>query len=820
MKNNKSNHIILFVACLSATLFFCNKTSAQTLETVVVGQVLNKADNSPLHQVNIYFKNSDQIVQSNEEGYFLIRTNEPYTTLLFTCIGFKQEEIKLKPGQSIGIQVKMQEENTLLQEVFVIPGANPALELMKKVRLMAKQNDLSQQPGFNAQSTEQNLVLLSKVNQRALSKRVFDQLKKGNVSNVDSSLVLPLYMAESKYQLTPGNKKELSKNIFSSPENGEKILEQLAGEMATDLNFYRNSVIVFGKSMASPLANVGNVYYNYYLADSVHSATGKQYEVHFRSKNVKNLAFNGKFWIDSTTWALTKIEVELPAKSNINFIHNLRISENFQQQPNKYWLRQSEELTLNMNYTVMADSLHPNPEIFIKRSSAFSYTDSIIQPTGDFAHSKYTQETLDSKLNDLNNTPLLRTAKWIADVIFTGYFPVGKIDIGKVQQLARLSNIEGLRLTLPFRTNERLWKNIAVGGFVGYGTLNKEVKYSGLAQFKLPGDKKRTIGLNYTNDYRRIDYNYNDFMYHESPLSSGDEDIASTLFSLWSADKLNNRKEFSFSFTNDWNSDIESSLYLRSNKLIANNVLPMNLNGVNMGSFQANSASFTTRFSFGEKTYEDHLQRIYISNHKPVIYLTMEGGQYSVGNKTGNYGKVMGAFKHFIHLDVGELDYTVETGWIFGKVPYPMLETPIGTLTDGNGAYQLKFPTGTGLGGYSMYGYNMMRYMEYGADKYINLHSELTLNGLLMNQIPLIKQLNLRELFSFKMAYGSLSNSHQTIMDYPGFMKPLTKPYMELGVGITNIMHFLSLQTVWRLTDANKSGVTEWGIRLGISIGF
>jgi hypothetical protein len=114
----------------------------------------------------------------------------------------------------------------------------------------------------------------------------------------------------------------------------------------------------------------------------------------------------------------------------------------------------------------------------------------------------------------------------------------------------------------------------------------------------------------------------------------------------------------------------------------------------------------------------------------------------------------------------------------------------------------------------------MMRYMEYGADKYVNLQSEFTLNGLLMNQIPLIKYLNLRELFSFKMAYGSLGDSHRAVLDYPDFMQPIKKPYMEVGVGITNILHIFAIQSVWRLTDVDKAGVFPWGIRSSLSISF
>jgi len=805
LKNSAFKHIILFIACLFATLFVSSKAVAQTQETVVVGQVLNKADNTPLHQVNIYFKNSTQIIQSNEDGYFLIQINGHYNTLVFSCIGFKQEEIKLKPGQSIGIQVKMEEENTLLQEVFVIPGANPAMDLMKKVRLLAKENDISRHTGFSAQSTEQNLVLLSKVNQRLMSKRIFDQLRKGSLSKTDSSLVIPLYMVENKYQLSGTEKKQLSRNIFSSPETGEKILEKLVGELSSELNFYNNTVTVFGKSMVSPLANIGNIYYNYYLSDSTHTPSGKQYEIHFRSKNVKNLAFDGKLWIDSITHALTGIEAELPQKANINFIHNLRIRENFTLQPTKRWSRQLEEMELNMNYELLADSLFPKPEIFIKRSATYYYTDSVSGQINNFAQSKYTQESLNDKLNDLNNTPLLHTAKWIADAFFTGYIQVGKIDIGKIEQIIRTTDIEGLRLTLPFRTNEKIWKNISLGGSVGYGFKNETAKYSGQAQFKLPDNKRRIFSLNYTNDYRRVDYNYNDFLFCENPLLTGDVDISSSIFALKYATKNSERKEFSATFSTDWNQDIESNLFVRSNQLFANASMPMLLNENTAATFLIQqSATFSTRFSFGERTYDDHMQRIYIANKKPVIYTILEAGRYQLGNKSGQYGKILAKMKHNVNFGFAELDYIAEAGLVLGKVPYPLLEVPPGSET----------------GGYSSYQFNMMNYREYATDKYVNLHSELTFNGLFMNQIPLIKSFNLREICSFNISYGSLNDSHKTLLDYPAYMNPLKKPYLEVGVGLSNILHIFTLQSVWRLTDLNHPGAIPWGLRGCLRLSF
>lgn len=802
---NKNNTIIrtqsirtlIFRFVFLSMLLFLFTVTVSAQETVVVGQVVNSIDKSPIPSVNITFKNSQTGVQSNEEGYFVIRSNDKHNILVFTSVGYKKQEIRIKPGSSVGLQVEMDEQNTLLQEVFVIPGSNPAMEMMKKVRLLGKINDISRQNGYKAVSTEQNLVLLSKINQRSMSKRIFDQLKKGDISGKDSSLVVPLYMAEKKYQITSTVKKQVSSKLFSSPEAGEKILEKLVGELDNELNFYENSVTVFGKNMVSPLSFVGSAFYDYYLADSTKTENGKEYEIHFRSKNKKNLAFDGNLRIDSATYALTGVEAELPERANINFIHNLRITQKFIPVSSNHWMRQSEDIALNMNYALLADSLHQQPEIFVKRSAVFHSTNSDIGQGNHFAQSNYDQATLDEKLSSLNNTPLLRTAKWIADVVFTGYIPVGKIDIGKIEQVLRVTDLEGWRVNLPFRTNERLWKNISLGGYIGYGFRNEAVKYQGIAQYKFKGEKRRVLGIQYTDDYRRIDYNYNNFMYLENPLVTGDEDISSSVIALESARKISERKEYSLSFANEWNRDIESNVYLRSNKLFANEFLPLNIGNVSAGEYLLQqSATVSTRFSFGERTYDDHMQRIYVANNMPVIYSILEAGKYRIGDKTGQYGRIMGAIKQFIRFDFGQLNYVADAGIILGNVPYPMLGTPPGSES----------------GGYSMYSFNLMNYREYAADKYINLHTELLLNGLVMNQIPLIKNLNLREMFSFKMSYGGLSDSHKNQLDYPEFMNTYKKPYMEIGAGLTNIFHIFTLQSVWRLTDLNHPNIERWGL--------
>ncbi len=773
----------------------------QAQETIVVGQVIDKYDKHPLSSVSIYFKGTSVGTTSNEEGYFLLRHTGKENILVFSAIGYKKTEIKIKPGSNIGLTVEMEESNTLLQEVFVLPGANPALDLMRKVRLLRKVNDETKLPHYEVLATEQNAIFLSRSQHRSISKQIFLQLQEGNLLSSDSSLLVPLYMDEIKYQLTSTAKTELSKKIFSSSEEGNKILEQLFGELNPSLNFYENSIPVFNKNIISPLASIGNMYYNYYLADSMVTSSGKQYEIHFRSRNPRNPAFNGKFCLDSASLALTYIEAELPSEANINFIRHLSIKQEFVPFSSKRWVRNKDQLSLVLNLDILTDSVPAGSQIFFKRSTI--YNTGSIQIPESFAQSGYSEETLNQKLQQLGKTPLMNAAKWLADIIFTGYIPVGKIDIGKIQYLARTTDVEGLRLTLPFRTNEKMWKNFTVGGFVGYGFKNEAIKYSGFTQYKLPAEKRRIIGLNYTNDYRRIDYNYNNFLYLENPLVSGDEDIAGTIFALRSAGRLNERKEWTLSFSGDWNRNIESGLYFRSLQQLPSDALPLKKDGVDIGNFQQQSFTFSTRFSFNEKKYEDHLQRIYINNRNPIIYGILEVGKYELGNTEKYYGKVSGILKQNVQFDLGQVNYWMEAGSIFGSVPYPLL------------AYQ---PGAEG--GYGFYRFSMMNFMQFAADKYFDFHGELIMNGLILNHIPLLKYLNMREMFSVKFGYGKMSNDHLSVMDFPAYVYPFNRPYTEVGVGLANILHLFNLQAIWRLTDIKQFSGDNFAIRGSLRISF
>lgn len=789
----------LFLVLIIVCVFFGSQIIAQ--ETVVVGQVFNKSDRSPMESVSVYFKGSNIHTQTNEEGYFLIRNKGNEKVLVFSMIGFKKEEIKITPGESVGIEMLMTEKENVLGEVFVTPGANPANDLMKKVRENRKKNNVQ----ANLKSNEQYVVFLSKKDSRWENNRIFQQFKTGNLSQSDSALLVPLYMEESTFNQTDKTKTRLSKNTFNTSEAAEKTISALLKGLDTNVNFYNNAVPVLGKNMISPLANISKTYYRYYLTDSTKTNAGKEYLLHFRSKNTKNLAFNGEMRIDSATYALTYMNAELPRQANLNYIHNLRLMQSFTPAGN-YWIPKRENSAWDMTYELLKEANEKSPELMISKSADYSPDGELVIRKDSFANTAFSQDELEAKMAAAQQTPLYKAASFLADAALTGYMRAWKFDIGQIVNAARLTKQEGLRLTLPIRTNEQLWKNFMLGGHVGYGFGSKKVKYSAEAQLRLPIESSRIIvGARYLDDFRRIDYDYNNFLWREDPLETGDDNIISTIISFKKRDRTSERREFTAFLYNDWTPDIESKWIFRNTTYLPNELLQFIKEGdMAISSLQDRNFSLTTRFSFGERVIDEHFQRLYIKSSKPIIYATIEGGEYKFADEKGKYGKLTGTFMQRGQFLLGEWRYMVEGGKIFGDVPYPLL----------------KFLQGKDGTAYNRYEFSMMNGREYIADTYAALFTELITNGIIFNNIPLIKHLNLREIASFKMTYGTLRDGHAGIMDIPVASGKFTKPYSEISVGLCNLLGMLSVQSIWRLSDLDKPDIKKWGIKVNLMFAF
>jgi hypothetical protein len=122
--------------------------------------------------------------------------------------------------------------------------------------------------------------------------------------------------------------------------------------------------------------------------------------------------------------------------------------------------------------------------------------------------------------------------------------------------------------------------------------------------------------------------------------------------------------------------------------------------------------------------------------------------------------------------------------------------------------------------------------MEFISDKYASVNVYYNMGGFLFNRVPLLKRLKWREAFTFKGIWGGLDAANNPSRQngqilFPTDAKgvPLSYslnagPYMEAGVGVTNILKFLRVDYIWRLSYLNNPNAPSGGIRARVKIDF
>jgi hypothetical protein len=220
----------------------------------------------------------------------------------------------------------------------------------------------------------------------------------------------------------------------------------------------------------------------------------------------------------------------------------------------------------------------------------------------------------------------------------------------------------------------------------------------------------------------------------------------------------------------------------------------------------------SARLSFNERKVDWYFHRRHIYNHLPVLYVGGELGSYQLEHMPSYrmYGNLQLLLRHNVDLGMaGELDYRIQAGLVFGKVPYPLLHHFAGNQTHT----------------FDPDRFSLINNYQYAADQYIALHAHWNGKGILFNLIPGIRYARLRELLVLKIAYGGYRNDHQSVLAFPTstmtnyqLLTSPNTPYVEVGAGIGNILRFGEIYGVFRVTHLDDP-TPWWAIRFRLHIG-
>ncbi|MCU0440837.1 MAG: DUF5686 and carboxypeptidase regulatory-like domain-containing protein [Bacteroidia bacterium] len=837
---------------LKLTLLICSHLFIESLlaQTVVKGVVTEKGRPEALPFVSIRFNGTQQGATTDFEGKYQVVSNTHSDTLIFTYVGYKTVKQKIKPGVSQVLNVEMEPDANQMNEVVIIAGENPALRIIRKAaENKSKTNQLSASC-FSFDSYTKVDMAMDNISEKLKNSKVFKPLQSlfdtsAQIKNEEGKYILPVFISETFSKYYQSNTPPLSKEvILASDINGfmaqqGNVMLDLMGSSLLEFNFNQNWIRFLYKDFLSPIADNGSLYYKYTLMDSVILDGLKCYQIQLRLRRPEDLGFIGTIWITDSSFALKRIDVELSPSANVNFLDRLKIQQEMVQMPGGIWLPQRTRAVVdiaqatensssfvakmyraNSNFTVnevkpaiFYEALVVRDDDMLNRDSA--YWDSV--RTEPFTK---TERQMINMIDSVKNVPVVKTYLDILQIIAEGYYVAGKIEIGPNVLLVGYNEVQHWRYRVGFRTNTDFSKKWFFNGHLAYGTYNQSWKY-GMGVQRIINPKKWTIaGISYKNDYEIMGVtDATNTQLHASPSTN----IFTALSFISSNARLNETRDVKGYFliqpNRNWTfkTTVQHTYYnpvgsfVFAYKLEPNEVAtPQNVSN----DFEYAAATIEARYAFKEIMVSRGVERIRMQQSKfPAITALYSQGWKGILGSDFDFQKVQLNVQHHLNTGIlGNADVSLTVGKVFGTLPYPLLEVPRGNAT----AF------------YSDYNFSLMNVYEFVADEYYSFRYIQHFEGLFFNSIPVISEWKLRNFAFVKSAHGSVSGPDRALfspIDEQGrVFSPVyefkNEPYVEVGYGIENILRFVQLGVVHRLTYLNHVNARKWGVNIGFALNF
>lgn len=841
----------MFKAGLSVVTFLFLVVCGYSQPFVISGVVTDAATQEPMPFVSVGIKGTSIGQTTDFEGKFLLKCPKPPDTLVVSYLGYQTRYIKLTPGRLLQLNILMFETSTEMKEAVIKAGINPALRIVNnasKLRKLNTQDNLNtyEFTSYNKVDLSMNNISKKMMENKLLApvKSLFDSANQ--MQNEDGLHILPVFVSETQsnfyYLKKPYKTKEV---ILASYTAGlgvaqESYLTELMGASLLQFNFNEDYLRMVYKDFVSPIASACHTFYWYTLTDSVDIDGLKCYEIRIQPKRETDLAFTGTMWIADSSFAIRRITVDIPANANLNYVKKLKIQQEQLPTPSGPWfpnktrvIIETSRITENSGGFVSKmyrantnlKTNHHIPETFfdvpIVRSEKLLQHDTTIWDSIRTEKLSANELLMREKIDSVNNLRAVRMYTDVARVLFEGYYRYRGIDFGPYLFLLNYNQVEGFRTRIGFRTNRFFSERWYYNGYVAYGFSDEKFKYGGGVEYVFPVKRWTTLGAYFKNDYDILSvtnasaapiYNF----------GSGGSNAFAALNMGSSLARINQTIDYRGVLTKQLNRDWTirvgaNNTYFKplGNFDFEYMVDPeLGASDDNLKSdFTYTAISVDVRFAYKELLIPKGNQRVRFKlATAPVTTLSYQRGFKGLLGGEFNFDKISLNFnQHLTTGWLGNADYSVTAGKIFGTLPYPILE-----VMRGNNSFI-----------YSDNNFSLMNMYEFVADEYIQGWYVQHFEGLFFNRVPLFKKWKLRNYALAKGAIGRLSAANRSIytttedfnINNLTFSK---KPYLEVGYGIENIFRLISLGVVHRLTYLNHTNqnIRTWGINAGIVLQF
>jgi len=815
--------------------FFAVTLFSQT--TTVQGRVTDSETGLPIPYVTITFRNTLTGTISDSTGVYKLVSKNKIDSIQFSAVGYINQIFRVLPLKVMELQVKMKPEVIKIQDVNIRPDDGPVRRIMNEMVERKKENNPAKYPRYSYRKYTKWEYHLNNVGAKMINLKAFRNDQSLFKTDVDNSKYLPIYFSEQiVYNEIQRNPLKQKSTVLADKTSGVGVLDdyEISGYTSAldiEMNFYDNFINLFAQNFVSPLADNGWFYYKYFLADSTMKNGYKEYRIEFFPRRTGDKVFKGYLITSTKNYSVVEIDGKLATTSNLNFLKEMRLKSNYQFAADSIPFFQRNQIDAIFNYvplknnpskkpislfftqSAVVDSVSVNQEQDVKLSAGAGRYETVKLPGSTERDKDYwdshrleelnsREKMISATIDSVSQIKAIKFADNIARMSMTGYYDLGRFEFGPYASAINTNKVEGLHLFAGFRTSSEISTRYMIWGGLGYGFLNKKINGIAGVGYKFPTINRQIIKLSYDDKIVRSGESEKLLFLYENALSPTENNLVSQVFKRSELDELFREQKLAAAYEYEWHPGFMNKLSVNYTRHFSPEFYPFMRGGNPVDHVSAVDFSVDTRFSWKEKVIDDKFLRVYMNTDYPVIHISVGGGKVFYSGRDNYYGHVFTTVEHYWKIGQTALNYAVEAGIYFGKLPYTMLDIPRGNET----------------AGYFSYDFNMLNYMEYVHDKYLHCYTEYHLNGFIFNRLPVLKKIGLREVFSAKGMVGSFNDQNQQIVELPSSITKMKNPYLELGAGIENIFRLFRVEGVWRVTPKSVLGVPTFGIRAKFEI--
>ena len=854
---------IILIALLQAVagIFLSHAQSFTSASGIVKDSITGE----PLPFVSVYFDGSTIGAMTDDNGTFTLQNNQGYTKLAAASLGYDTKFIDLKPGKkNDNLEVLLKPTAFEISEVVVKPKRekytrkdNPAVELIKKVIAHKNDNRIEAKPEYQTEVYEKLSLSLDNFNQN-LDKNKF--LKKFkfiknylDTSEFNGKPILTVSVRENLsdfyYRKSPKAEKTIVRakrmqGIDKTLDDGGGITSNLE-EIFKSINIFDNNIPILLNRFVSPLSStLATTYYHYYIMDTLDVGGDKCVDLAFVPANSESYGFTGRLYITlDGNYAVKKVLLNTPANINLNWVDKLRIEQEFKQMPDSTWVLDQENTFVNFyvvkgtqqlyahqlrNYDNYNFNVQNADSVFGLLGALHVLPEATAQPDTFWTHNrpiplKEKEDALKDLLGQLRKVPAFNAIIKTAEILITGYIPtandkkVTKFDFGPMNTTFSANHLEGFRMRVGGMTTANLNPYWFASGYLAYGTNDRKIKYN----LKLTHSftkKEYHEGENPVNNLSFIQ-EYDVYTPGQDFLFTSKDNI----FVAWKVGepvtKMQYIRKSVLQYEKEWLNGLTWKSWIMNQNNEAAGTLQYikrdeSGNLYHIKDFTTSEIGTQLRFAPGERAYNGR------SGKESVFNLSKDAPVFKLSHQLGIKG-VLGGDYNYNHTEIsaekriwlssfGHIDAQVKAGKVWDKVPFPLLILP-----NTNQSITIQPEA-----------FHMMNALEFVTDQYVSFNATYYLKGWILNRIPGIKWLRLREVLSFNMIYGGLTDKNNPTLTpglflLPDGTQPLgSTPYMECSVGLENIFKILRIDYYRRLTYLDHPDIKKGGIRIALRFTF